>query len=182
MRQRICFPRITRRDCERMLDVHQQLKRVRDALEHCSWAGGRMAAGGIMSALVMISEMYNQAERAFLPEGVSQPGPSFQDGQVEIPPAAEPELAAPAPASEPGKRTIERADSTSWVVRYAADARARASEIPIHRGDVSSGECPLRAWNRPQAGLSQARPALDACLRSKSTSNEAIAAGTAASR
>jgi hypothetical protein len=94
---------MTRRDCERMLDVHQQLNRVRDALEHTSWAGGRMAAGGIMSALFLISDMYNRAERAFLPGGVSQPGPSFQDGQVEIPPSAAPELAAPAPESEPGK-------------------------------------------------------------------------------
>ena len=103
MAKKIWFPRMTRRECERMLDVHQQLNRVRDALEHCNWAGGRMAAGGIMSALVLISEMYNRAERAFSPEGVSQPGPSFEDGQVEIPPAAVPELAAPALDSEPGK-------------------------------------------------------------------------------
>jgi hypothetical protein len=66
MSHRIYFPRMTKRDCERILDVHQQLNRVRDALEHCSWAGGRMAAGGIMSALVLISELYNRAEQAFL--------------------------------------------------------------------------------------------------------------------
>jgi hypothetical protein len=103
MPKQLQFPRITRRDCERMLDVHQQLNRVRDSLEHCNWAGGRMAAGGIMSALVMISEMYNKAERAFLRGHGSQPEPSFEDSQVEILPAAEPALAAPAPESEPGK-------------------------------------------------------------------------------
>jgi|SRR6516165_5980050 hypothetical protein len=103
MPKQLQFPRLTRRDCERMLDVHQQLNRVRDALDHCNWAGGRMAAGGIMSALVLISELYNRAERAFTRECVSQPEPSFEDGQVEIPPAAEPELAAPTPESEPGK-------------------------------------------------------------------------------
>jgi len=97
------FPRITRHDCERMLDVHQQLNRARDTLEHSSWTGSRAVSSLLMSALVLVSDMYNRAERAFLPEGVSPPGPSFQDGQVEIPPAAEPELAAPAPASEPGE-------------------------------------------------------------------------------
>ena len=103
MNQRIYFPRMTRRDVERILDVHQQLNRVRDALEHMSWAGGRMAAGGIMSALVLISELYNRAERAVLSGAAPQPGPSFQDGQVETPVAAETELAAPAPESEPEK-------------------------------------------------------------------------------
>ena len=103
MSQRIYFPRITKRDCERMLDAHQQLNRVRDSLERCSWAGGRMASACLMSTLVMITELYNRSERAFLRGGVSQPGPSFQDGQVEIPPAAAPELAAPVPESEPGK-------------------------------------------------------------------------------
>jgi len=62
-----------------------------------------MAAGAIVSAQVLICEMYNRAERVFTREGVSQPRPSFQDGQVEIPPAAEPELADPEPESEPGK-------------------------------------------------------------------------------
>jgi hypothetical protein len=94
---------MTRRDCERMLDVHQQLNRARDLLERTTSPVALATSALIMSALVLISELYNRAEQAFLRGGVSQPEPSFQDGQVEIPPAAEPELAAPAPASEPGK-------------------------------------------------------------------------------
>jgi hypothetical protein len=86
-----------------MLDAHQQLNRVRDALEHCNWAGGRMASACLMSTPVMISELCNRAERAFSREPGSQPAPSFEDGQVEQPPAAEPELAAPALESEPEK-------------------------------------------------------------------------------
>jgi hypothetical protein len=103
MPKQLQFPRITRRDCERMLDVHQQLDRVRDSLEHCNWAGGRMAAGGIMSALVMISEMYNKAERAFLRNSDPAPAPSFENGQLERPDSVVPELAAQSPESEVGK-------------------------------------------------------------------------------
>ena len=103
MPKRLEYPRLTRRDCERLLDVHQQLNRARETLDRCAWTGGRAVSALIMSALVLVSELYNRAEQAFLRGGVSQPEPSFQDGQVEIPPAAEPELAAPTPESEPGK-------------------------------------------------------------------------------
>ena len=61
MPKQLQFPRLTRRDCERMLDVHQQLNRVRDSLELCSWAGGRMASACLMSTLVMITELYNRS-------------------------------------------------------------------------------------------------------------------------
>jgi hypothetical protein len=103
MPKRIEFPRLTRRDCERLLDVHQQLNRASDTLEHTSWTGGRAVSALIMSALVLLTELYNRAERAVLRGEPPPPGPSFQDGQVEQLAAAEPELAGPAPGSEPGK-------------------------------------------------------------------------------
>ena len=103
MPRRIEYPRLTRRDCERMLDVHQQLNRVKDSLERANWGGGRIAAGCILGALVLVSDLYNRAEHAFL-RGAELPiAPSFENGQVEIAPAAEPAPAAPTPESEPGK-------------------------------------------------------------------------------
>jgi hypothetical protein len=76
------FPRLTRRDCERLLDVHQQLNRVRDVLEKTSWTGGRVCAGGIMTALVLISELYNRAEQAFLRNSDPPGAPPFEEGQL----------------------------------------------------------------------------------------------------
>jgi hypothetical protein len=75
------FPRLTRRDCERLLDVHQQLNRVYDTLERSSWTGGRASAGGIMSALVLISDLYNRAEQAFLRGADPPPASPFHPGQ-----------------------------------------------------------------------------------------------------
>jgi hypothetical protein len=103
MEKRVYFPRLNRRDCERLLDVHQQLNRARDLLERTTSPVAHATSALIMSALILISELYNRAEQAFIETGGSTPGPSFQDGQVEIPPAAAPELAAPVPESEPGK-------------------------------------------------------------------------------
>jgi hypothetical protein len=72
------WPRYTRRDCERLLDVHQQLNRARDALEHSNWAGGRPVAGLLMSALILVSDLYNRCEEVFLhsasPMAESPPG------------------------------------------------------------------------------------------------------------
>ena len=77
------FPRLTRRDCERILDCHGQLNRVKDALDRGSWAGGRMAAHCILSSLILLSDLYNRAELAFLRGEVPPPEPSFQDPQIE---------------------------------------------------------------------------------------------------
>src|SRR5262249_6595445 len=82
------FPRLTRRDVERLLDVHQQLNRARDALEHGNWAGGRPVAALLMSALILVSELYNGAEEAFLRGPAPPPEPSLEAGQVEPAPAA----------------------------------------------------------------------------------------------
>jgi len=83
------FPRLTRRDCERILDCHGQLNRVKDALDRGSWAGGRMAAHCILSSLILLSDLYNRAELAFLRGEVPPPEPSFEAGQLE-PPGPEP--------------------------------------------------------------------------------------------
>jgi hypothetical protein len=103
MPKRLQYPRLTRRDCERMLDVHQQLNRVKDPLERANWSGGRIAAGCILGALVLVSDLYNRAEHAFLRGAELPTAPSLENGQVEIPPAAEPELVASTSESEPGK-------------------------------------------------------------------------------
>jgi len=79
------FPRLTRRDCERILDCHGQLNRVKDALDRGSWAGGRMAAHCILSSLILLSDLYNRAELAFLRGEVPPPEPSFEQGQLEPP-------------------------------------------------------------------------------------------------
>jgi len=73
------LPRLTRRDCERLLDVHQQLNRVKESLEHGNWAGGRMAASCLLSALILISELYNRAEVAFLARGQTNTEPSPEE-------------------------------------------------------------------------------------------------------
>lgn len=81
------FPRLTRRDVERILDVHQQLNRARELLETAPSPVARAGSAMIMSALVLLSELYNRAEQVFL-RGDGSPGaPSFQDGQAD-PPAA----------------------------------------------------------------------------------------------
>ena len=36
MPKRLEYPRLTRRDCERLLDVHQQLNRARETLDRCA--------------------------------------------------------------------------------------------------------------------------------------------------
>ena len=51
MVKKIRLPRLTKRDLERILDVHQQLNRVKDSLDRTSWTGGRACAGGIMASL-----------------------------------------------------------------------------------------------------------------------------------
>jgi hypothetical protein len=82
---------MTRRDCERILDVHQQLNRARDALDHGNWAGGRACSALLMSALILISELYNRCELAFLAHGGSDRAPSSENGQADptAPPAVE---------------------------------------------------------------------------------------------
>jgi|SRR5215469_2786413 len=79
MPKRIEYPRLTRRDCERLLDVHQQLNRVKDSLEHGNWTGGRMAAGCLLSALILVSDLYNRAEQAFLRPGQTNTEPSPEE-------------------------------------------------------------------------------------------------------
>lgn len=79
------MPRLTRRDCERLLDVHQQLNRAKDALEHGNWPGGRPCAALLLSALILISELYNRAEAAFLSGGDPAPRASPEDGQADLP-------------------------------------------------------------------------------------------------
>ena len=103
MEGRIFFPRLTKWDCERLASANEQLAGVRDALAHSNWAGAHMAANAITPAQVVLCELYNRAERAFLRAGVSQPGPSFQDGQAEQLAAAEPAPGAAARDPEPGK-------------------------------------------------------------------------------
>jgi hypothetical protein len=84
MPKRLEYPRLTRRDCERLLDVHQQLNRARETLDRCAWTGGRAVSALIMSALVLVSELYNRAEFAFL-RGDAPPGaPPFQEDQLEV--------------------------------------------------------------------------------------------------
>lgn len=80
----ITFPRLTRRDCERLLDVHQQLNRCRDVLDAANWAGGKACSTLIMSALILVSELYNRAEVAFLSGGEPRPAPSPENGQPEV--------------------------------------------------------------------------------------------------
>jgi hypothetical protein len=98
MAKKFYFPRLTKRDCERLLDVHQQLNRVRDTLERANWAGGPACSSGIMSALVLVSDLYNRAEHAFLRGGDLPPEPSFEAGQAELPAA---ELEAPPADQKP---------------------------------------------------------------------------------
>lgn len=85
MNKPIYFPRLTRRDCERLLDVHQQLNRARDTLEHANWPGGKPVAALLMSALIMVSELYNRAEHAFLSGVENRPRPSPENGQADLP-------------------------------------------------------------------------------------------------
>lgn len=80
------FPRLTRRDCERMLDVHQQLNRCREVLDATRWDGGKACSTLIMSALILISELYNRAEQAFLFHGGPHPGGLPENGQGDPPP------------------------------------------------------------------------------------------------
>ena len=100
MPKRLEYPRLTRRDCERLLDVHQQLNRARETLDRCAWTGGRAVSALIMSALVLVSELYNRAEQAFLRGAEPPDAPPFEEGQLvetevtgitlEQPPAPEP--------------------------------------------------------------------------------------------
>lgn len=81
------FPRLTRRDVERILDVHQQLNRARDVLESEGRPSTRAVSALIMSALVLLSELYNRAEQAFLRDADPSTAPSLENGQAD-PPAA----------------------------------------------------------------------------------------------
>lgn len=87
MAKQIYFPRLTRRDCERLLDVHQQLNRARDVLDHANWPGGRAVSSMLMSALILISDLYNRAEATFLAGVENRPRASPENGQAD-PPAA----------------------------------------------------------------------------------------------
>jgi hypothetical protein len=104
MPKRLEYPRLTRRDCERLLDVHQQLNRARETLDRCAWTGGRAVSALIMSALVLVSELYNRAEQTFL-RGADPPGaPPFQEGQL-----VETEVSGiPVEESTPGKSSEEQ--------------------------------------------------------------------------
>jgi hypothetical protein len=92
MPKRLEYPRLTRRDCERLLDVHQQLNRARETLDRSAWTGGRAVSALIMSALVLVSELYNRAEQTFLRGADPQPEPSLEDLAAEV---QGPELEAP---------------------------------------------------------------------------------------
>lgn len=81
------FPRLTRRDVERILDVHQQLNRARDVLEREGRPSTRAVSALIMSALVLLSELYNRAERPFLIRTDPSTAPSLENGQAELPAA-----------------------------------------------------------------------------------------------
>lgn len=87
MPTRIQFPRLTRRDVERILDVHQQLNRTRDLLDGANSPVCRAASSMIMSALILLSELYNRSEQAFLNPYPSSDAPSLENGQAD-PPAA----------------------------------------------------------------------------------------------
>jgi hypothetical protein len=102
MPKRLEYPRLTRRDCERLLDVHQQLNRARDALEHGHGHSGRALATLLMSALVLVSDLYNRAEQAFL-RGAEPPGaPPLDEAQlVETEVTGIPVEQAPAPELGP---------------------------------------------------------------------------------
>ena len=91
MAKQIYYPRLTRRDCERLLDVHQQLNRAKDALEHANWPGGRPVAALLLSALILISELYNRAESTFLAGVGNRERASPENGQAD-PPAAPAEV------------------------------------------------------------------------------------------
>lgn len=99
MNKPIYFPRLTRRDCERLLDVHQQLNRARETLEHANWPGGKPVAALLMSALILVSELYNRAEHAFLSGVQNRDAPSFENGQAE-------QLAPPADTGQPEVTTV----------------------------------------------------------------------------
>lgn len=77
------FPRLTRRDVERILDVHQQLNRARDVLEAEGRPSTRAVSALIMSALVLLSELYNRAERRFLMSTDPRTAPSLENGQAD---------------------------------------------------------------------------------------------------
>lgn len=81
------FPRLTRRDVERLLDVHQQLNRARQLLERTTSPVAHATSALIMSALVLVSELYNRSEVAFLRGEVPAPEPSLELGQFELPAA-----------------------------------------------------------------------------------------------
>lgn len=87
MKSQIRFPRLTRRDAERILDVHQQLNRARDVLEHANWPGAKATSSLLMSALILLSELYNRSEQAFLAGVQTRERSSPENGQAD-PPAA----------------------------------------------------------------------------------------------
>jgi len=89
MPKKLTWPRYTRRDCERLLDVHQQLNRARDALEHSNWTGGRPVAGLLMSALILVSDLYNRAESVFLQtrSPLAEPSPEDEISEATAAPA-----------------------------------------------------------------------------------------------
>jgi hypothetical protein len=84
MPKRLEYPRLTRRDCERLLDVHQQLNRARSLLERTSSPIAHATSALIMSALVLVSELYNRAELAFLRGDAPPDAPPFQEDQLEV--------------------------------------------------------------------------------------------------
>ena len=85
MKSQIRFPRLTRRDAERILDVHQQLNRARDVLEHANWPGAKATSSLLMSALILLSELYNRSEQAFLAGVQTRGAAGFENGQADLP-------------------------------------------------------------------------------------------------
>lgn len=94
---------LTIQDVKDLINAKGSLNAAIHALERATWAG----AGGVIAALAQVDQLvigqYNRCEPHWLRYLNRGQAPSLENGQVEIPPAAEPELAAPTHALEPGK-------------------------------------------------------------------------------
>jgi hypothetical protein len=77
------LPRLTKRDVTRILDGHNAVMTVRGALDRSSWSGGRALSASLLLVDMLLCELYNRAESAFLPKLQAGSENSLQGGQLE---------------------------------------------------------------------------------------------------
>ena len=102
MRERFDLPRLTKRDIQRILDSHNAVMTVRGALDRSSWSAGRALSASLVLVDMVLCELYNRAEAAYLKTPHTPAEPSSQEEQLE-PSHIEVEAAVAYDASREGK-------------------------------------------------------------------------------